>query len=482
MSIHPIVTPRIRLRFALPLLLALVTIASGADQTVLGDKLVVKNPRPDDASRLKIIATAKEKASPDLLIGDPTLPGTPSGAVLGLIANGGTSTARAYVLAQGTASSGKPFWRVAGGTGFRYDDPRGEQGPVRRVTIRRTNKGVFLVKAKLVGKHGGLDVVPPNPGTDGFLSIALAGGDRYCVRYGPEGTSKNDGDREWTIQRVTAESCAMAGEFSLLNYNVAGLPEGLSGSNPEVNMPLIAPLLNGYDLVVVQESWQTPDPNPLAPARVYHEILNAGADHPYASVSKPNPLGTDPSRPSAILSDGLNRFSRFPFTPVLREGWTDCDNTSADCLAQKGFSMARTTFAPGVEVDVYNLHMEAGGSANDEALRDAGITQMLDFMAIHSVGRAILMGGDFNLHIEDEPDGTQYQRLIDEGGLTDVCDFVGCAIPERIEKTLFRSNAAVTLTPLTWSLEDDVFERFDGQPLSDHPALAVRFRWEAVPN
>ncbi len=459
------------------LVAVLATLASAAEQTILGRRLVVKNPSASDPGRRKVIATATEQGGGHTIVGDPTLPGSPSGAVLGVIANGGTSTARAWELAQGKSSTGKPYWRATGADGFRYDDPKGDRGPVRGVRIKRTSGGTLSITAKLTGRGGPIDIVPPNPGTDGYLVLELAGGDRYCAQYGADAPSRNDGARLWKIVKPTAEGCALAGEFLLLNYNVAGLPQGISGSEPEVNMPLIAPLLNGYDLVLVQESWETPEPNPFAPLRVYHEILRAASEHPYESVPAPHPLGLEPSRPSAILSDGLNRFSRFPMAPVLREAWLGCHNTSADCLAFKGFSMARTTFAPGVVVDVYNLHMEAGGAVEDEALRDAAVTQVLDFMAIHSVGRAVIVAGDFNLHLEDEPDATQYQRLIDDGGLTDSCDALSCAGPLQIEKVLFRSNADVTLTPLTWSLEDAVFEREDLEPLSDHPALAVRFRW-----
>jgi endonuclease/exonuclease/phosphatase family metal-dependent hydrolase len=456
---------------------ALATPAPAADQTILGRRLVVKNPSPADASRRKVIATAKESGGGHALVGDPTVPGSPSGAMLGLIANGGTSTARAWALPQGTTSNGEAFWRTTGGAGFRYDDPKGDQGPVRSVLVKQTASGALAIKVKLLGRGGPIDVVPPNPGTDGFLVLELAGGDRYCAQYGPEAASKNDGERFWKIARPTAEGCALAGELLLLNYNVAGLPQGISGSDPEVNMPLIGPLLNGYDLVLVQESWQTPDPNPLAPLRVYHEILRAQVDHPYESIPAPHPLGLDPSRPTAILSDGLNRFSRFPMEPVIREAWDGCHTTSADCLAFKGFSMARTTFAPGVVVDVYNLHMEAGGAPEDDALRDAAVTQVLDFMAAHSAGRAVIVAGDFNLHIEDEPDATQYQRMVDEGGLADACEFLSCPGPFQIEKVLFRGSDDVELTALTWSLEDSVFLRDDLEPLSDHPALAVRFAW-----
>src|SRR6185369_3599933 len=181
---------------------------------------------------------------------------------------------------------------------------------------------------------------------------------------------------------TTAEACPSlqpaAGQFLALTYNVAGLPEGISGSHPLTNTPLISPRLNAYDLVLVQESWQTPDPNPLAPLRVYHELLAADALHPYKSISAPQPLGTDPRRPSAILADGLNMFAQLAFDPdLIRTMWAACHATAADCLAEKGFGIARTTLARGVTVDIYDLHMEAGGDPEDEAIREQGVDQLL---------------------------------------------------------------------------------------------------------
>lgn len=276
---------------------------------------------------------------------------------------------------------------------------------------------------------------------------------------------------------TSPQTSSSSGQFDALAYNVAGLPDALSGSMPATFMPLIGPKLNAYDLVLVQESWQTPDPNPFAPTRTYHEELVATVDHPYQSVPADAPLGMDPRRPDALLADGLNRFSRFPFEPVARVAWDDCDITSADCLAFKGFSYARTRIADGVEIDVYNLHMEAGGSENDERLRGEGISQVLDVMTTFSVGRAILIGGDFNLHTDEEPDKSQYERLLREAGLTDACDALDCPEPARIDKMAYRSGGGVALEALSWRFATDEFVSPDGTPLSDHDALAVRIRW-----
>jgi hypothetical protein len=137
----------------------------------------------------------------------------------------------------------------------------------------------------------------------------------------------------------------------------------------------------------------------------YHDLVVGQADHPYRSDPAPNP-GTDlrrlPTGPP-ITADGLNRLSRFPFGPLERVMWDAChgevtvtaveeamgvtglddalddlglgavnheiDGGSADCGAQKGFSVARTELAPGVTVDVYNLHADAGGHELDQAAR-----------------------------------------------------------------------------------------------------------------
>lgn len=44
-----------------------------AAQTILGKRLLVKDPKPGlDSTKRKIVAQGKEKASPDSIVGDPT--------------------------------------------------------------------------------------------------------------------------------------------------------------------------------------------------------------------------------------------------------------------------------------------------------------------------------------------------------------------------------------------------------------------------
>lgn len=283
-----------------------------------------------------------------------------------------------------------------------------------------------------------------------------------------------------------------SGELSLLTYNVAGLPALLSGSEPDLNTPMISPLLNAYDLVLVQEDWLAPDPNPVPAFEVYHALLAADAEHPYQSQPAELPLGEDPARPEAQFADGLNRFSDSPFAGLTRVGWEGCfggidtsDGGAGDCLAQKGFSMAVHDLAEGVEVHVYNLHGEAGGTDTDQALQVTGYSQLGDFIEDHSAGAAILLAGDTNLHTDDDhPDGDGdgdaeiWAAFRARTGLTDACDAVDDC-PRGIDKMAFRGDDGVSFEVVSARHERDRFSRPDGADLSDHPPLHVQLHWEA---
>ena len=308
----------------------------------------------------------------------------------------------------------------------------------------------------------------------------------------PSNNAEADGGGSAGIGGASDSSPAtpLSGEFDALTYNVAGLPEGLSSSNPSVNTPYISPLLNDYDLVVVQEDWLTPDPNPFEGSlEVYHDLLAAEALHPYQSVPAPLPLGSIPERPEALVSDGLNEFSMFEFGELTRVAWEGCfggidtsDGGAADCMATKGFSVATHVLETGVEVDVYNLHGEAGGTAQDQVLQEADYQQLGAFINEHSSGRAVILGGDTNLHTEaDNPDAAIWAGFLSTTGLVDVCTTVDCGGDATIiDKFAYRSNDAVTIEPLSHRFEREKFVRPDGMPLSDHEALAVRFRWTSV--
>lgn len=247
------------------------------------------------------------------------------------------------------------------------------------------------------------------------------------------------------------------GELDVLTYNVAGLPQGISSSNPEVNIPQISPLLDAYGLVLVQEDFW------------YHEQLVADVTLPYQSV----PWSDMPSFED--IGDGLNRFGLHPFADHERVAWYACHgqvDCASDCLATKGWSFARHTLAEGVELDVYNLHMEAGSCAEDVEIRSQAAQDLVDAIAARSADRAVVVAGDFNLRADDPEDVEPLQTIIEGAGLTDACEAVACG-DERIDKVMIRDGVDLDLEVLQWWVPEE-FVDGAGEPLSDHLPVAVR--------
>lgn len=262
--------------------------------------------------------------------------------------------------------------------------------------------------------------------------------------------------------RLTLEgspaSAVESGRFSMLTYNVAGLPELVSGSDPEINTSLISPLLNHYDVALVQEDFS------------YHSLLTSRAQHSYRS---------EPMHASlALMPDGLNWFSRYSFGWVHRVRWAQCNGylgAASDCLADKGFSYAELTLAPGVTVDVYNLHAEAGRSPMDVEVRRANFEQLTQYIRSRSQNRAVVVAGDTNVRLSVPRDGETLERFLEGTGLTDSCRRFGCG-DERLDRVLVRGSSELEIDVLGW-WTDRRFVDVEGAPLSDHLAVGVELGW-----
>ncbi|MBI2921960.1 MAG: endonuclease/exonuclease/phosphatase family protein [Planctomycetes bacterium] len=285
---------------------------------------------------------------------------------------------------------------------------------------------------------------------------------------------------------LRAPPAAPSGEFTTLSYNVAGLPQEISKVRPKEHIPLIGPLLNGYDIVLTQEDfdWWRPGLDKFDFAH-YHARLRAAADHPWSSGRHPGPqavgLHAPTQRPSLMVGDGLGLLSRFPFDDFRRVPWRTFGEGGADGLAMKGFAMARVGVAEGVTVDVYTLHADAGAAPADDAARRAGFEQLAAWMEERSAGRAVILGGDTNLHTRPESaDARIWSAFLVRTGLTDVCDTLDSGDRTRIDKFAFRAGDGVDLRPVSEAFESERFRDADGNPLSDHEALAVRWRWKLL--
>jgi endonuclease/exonuclease/phosphatase family metal-dependent hydrolase len=274
---------------------------------------------------------------------------------------------------------------------------------------------------------------------------------------------------------------AAGGSFSVLSYNVAGLPEGISSApTPRQSATTaIGQRLGPYDLVHVEEDFN------------YHAALYAADSHPYRT----------PTSGGAGIGSGLNSLSSLPYDQddFERVHWNSCQLDSGDCLTPKGFTFMRMRLAEGVYVDVYNLHTNAGDNSGDEASRASNLAQLSDFVHTHSAGNAVIVMGDTN---------TRYTRAADtianfaaSNGLTDawvqlvrsgsapapgspalLCDEQNVTNDcEVVDKVLYRSSKLVNLNATYYNNEHAKFLDDSGKMLSDHDPITVKFDWTRNP-
>ena len=150
--------------------------ASAADQLVLGKYILIKDPVPgqSDDGYVKLFAKESNGAT---IVGDPTV----GGATLRVIANGGTPSDQTFNL---PASGWIGKTNTAGLVYYKYRTDKLLPNPVKGAWIKITPSGNFFIKALAFEKLGALNVVPPNPGTDAAIVLAIGSGDTYCSGFG----------------------------------------------------------------------------------------------------------------------------------------------------------------------------------------------------------------------------------------------------------------------------------------------------------
>ncbi|MFE8947779.1 jacalin-like lectin [Streptomyces sp. NPDC007856] len=273
---------------------------------------------------------------------------------------------------------------------------------------------------------------------------------------------------------------ADSGTFSVLTYNVAGLPEGLSSAPTprESSTTAIGQRIAPYDIVHVEEDFN------------YHSYLYAGdTAHTYRT----------PTSGGAGIGSGLNTLSKIPYDvdDFERVHWRSCQYDSGDCLTPKGFTFMRVRLTEGVYVDFYNLHTNAGTNDGDLASRADNLSQLTDFIKTHSAGNAVVVMGDTNTRYTRT--GDTIAEFASANGLTDawvqlirggtppakgsdalVCDQSGTTVPntcEVVDKILYRGSKLVSLNATAYNNEHTKFLTDNGLMLSDHDPVTVGFSW-----
>ena len=302
----------------------------------------------------------------------------------------------------------------------------------------------------------------------GILKTSLAGGHRVTATVTVFNNVEIQPDPD------VAAYTDIVGEFSVLTYNVAGLPFPLSGATlPRLTNTLeIGSRINAFDIVNVQEDVG------------YHPFLIANAAFP----DQTPPSVPTWSWPAGVpVSDGLNSLSAYYIESLDRQSWTK----RPTLLNPGGFTYSREHIPGGESVDVYNVDTSGGSLTNAE------ISQLSSFIQQNSIGRAVIVTGDFGQLYSQA--GQTLTAFAGANGLTDAwvqleyggttpTDAATCAYDNACEQPdkIFYRNAApldpfnptsnpITLQALSYSNEGLNFLNGDGKDLSDHRPQSVTF-------
>ena len=281
------------------------------------------------------------------------------------------------------------------------------------------------------------------------------------------------------------ENTAQTGSFSVLCYNVAGLPDisFITGGTRDVpaNQRAIGAFVSekGYDIFAAQEDFG------------YHdELVSTLKGYNYSTFHR----GIVP------FGDGTSTFTKsFPMYNEKHIQWNSLygiADDGADQFSTKGITYTCVNVAPNVYIDFYNIHADAYGDAGSLAARRDNFTQLRDLINGRDTDRAVIVTGDFNAYLFNDASGLK-ELLIEGAGLKDAWveienngDYDDCSRWtaemgegwtgkwgrwDSVERFLYKDGCGVTLTAEDFGYLH-VYNA-NGEDCSDHAAAEAVFSY-----
>ena len=274
---------------------------------------------------------------------------------------------------------------------------------------------------------------------------------------------------------------ALGESFSLLTYNVRGLPPLLESRAQHVSA--IADRVSGYDVVLLQEVFAY-DRHIVDIAQPHLAFAGPGprfdVNHTLAML-----VGYLPCRFSSFcqlpLSAGLSIliFNDSVHGEVIASGpYSTCHGYFAaknDCLANKGL-LGVSLRKGDWHVHVYNTHLDSGRSPADRQARARQLEEAAQTINRLSRGVTLIVAGDFNLNRNDAEDQRLRATFLAATGLmdsgvreSDACEF-GC---KGLDSIFYRGSDIVA--GRGEHAHAPGFVDATGRGLSDHPPLRIDF-------
>ena len=247
----------------------------------------------------------------------------------------------------------------------------------------------------------------------------------------------------------------------VLTYNIHGLQGWIARDDPPARIRALLPKARAFDLVLLQEDF------------AWQPLVDAAHGRRHRVRAEP-PGGTPFLRQGTgltLLTDIALHAAAHATAYGACNGWL---SASSDCLADKGTLAQRLHVRDGVLVDLWNTHLDAGRGDDDHAARVIQLEVLATDIERTSAGRAVILGGDFNLHWDVPRDRALLMAFANRLGLA-----LGARVPDdggrkRVDYLLFRAAPGVALRVQRAGVAPG-FTDARGEPLSDHPPVFAEF-------
>lgn len=248
--------------------------------------------------------------------------------------------------------------------------------------------------------------------------------------------------------------------IKVVTYNISALPSYITGNNTLGRMREISTHLRGFNIVAIQEVFENR----------FYSMLSYYVDYRYKlRFHKKDPKGI-----FKIYGSGLAIFTTLEVVGYYKEYYKSCHGILLhrhDCLATKGFQIIRIIL-DGVEVDIYNTHMEAGNTGSDFKVLALQVSRLIEIVKKFSNQRPVIFLGDTNLGFATQ-ERNLLRKFLSRTGLRDACRESNCR--HNIDKVLYRSSKRLKFVVKSWKKEK--LRDKNGEMLSDHDPVVVELFW-----
>ena len=255
-------------------------------------------------------------------------------------------------------------------------------------------------------------------------------------------------------------------QLGVLTYNIHALTPIIARDNPHKRIPEILSKSSGIDILFFQENWIFKDPE-LEPHLSGYNIITSKTSKlmwPFGKLINPHGSGlfmaiADKIKIVDIIEESFDRCS----------GWISKEH---DCLSPKGFQHVKVHL-DGKRLDLYNTHLDAGGSKLDVSARKSQIKHIASYISQNSVGYPVIIAGDLNVDLNSD-EFAIVSWLIDEidlqiSGWSDQNSHSNLG---KVDYILYRGSENLNI-----SLEScEIDLKLNG--LSDHPPIKALFNYK----